>query len=243
MRSSFSFGNQSPMSPDPWPHSGDGGGSFEAPTWVRPGAKADIDFAHDPPRAWTATAGETDDLSTILGDSALMGVTYDPDGLQPGVGFTGLAALIGPMVTAFAFGFTLRIEQQDYATIEFTEPTYGTDIQFVCGSNPANSVGLVDNGTESSGVSLKSRDELGAGIPTTPGAHTVALTIKSNEMYGGIDGEAFWGYDDDGETTVTDPSTPNDPTDIIIGFAHGVQRMTVYPAKSEADTLAQSVAA
>jgi hypothetical protein len=215
-----------------WPGSGGGGGDEETPAWARPGSIADIDFVNDPPRAWTSTGGEVAfaAFNTILGESLLIpDRAYDPADVNAGVGYIGSGTFIGDFVDAFAFDFTVVIEHDEGLNMEFTEGTFGTDLVYRYGTVVAP--GLLDNGSESTGYVLTLS---GNG---TEGSHVSAFTITAASMYGGCDGVAFMS-DEEPPTSALDPSTPNDPTDVVFQASALIRRLTVYPAKNESATLA-----
>jgi hypothetical protein len=214
-----------------WPGTGGAGPGGDAPEWVRAGAFADIDFVNVPPRAWISGVGEISDFSTIFGESALLpNHEYDPLLLDSGVGYglgaedQGVGTFAGALVSAFNYGFSAIVEFDDIFGLEYTEATFATD--FVINYSPAQ-LSLTDSGT----FGLYMPDEsLG-----TAGAHKLGFTLTASEGYGSVDNTQLDGYPPVGEdkVTVMDPTTPNQPTDIIFHCAK-LKRLTTYtPVKTE----------
>lgn len=209
-----------------WPANGSPGGE-EPPAWARAGSIADIDFVNDPFRAWTSTGGETNDPTDIFGDSALLGVTFDPETIVAGVGMdAGAANAINELATAFMFDFTVVVEFDDGLAIEYAEPNFDTNM--VLTYWPEGVGRLTDDSSGTSGGPLL--DATGAN--GTLGPHKIAFTIKAGECYMAIDGvSAIAG----GVATTYDPSTPTQPTDIKLSAAP-LKRVTIYnPVKTEAE--------
>lgn len=220
-----------------WPANGSPGGG-PPPAWARAGSIADIDFVNNPPRAWTSTGGEVA-LSEVVGDSVALSSTYDPDKLDPGVGYglgnadTGQGAFIGDMVTAFNFSFTAVIEFDDNFQLEYAETTnFNTDV-VVRHTNSA-----VPRLTDNVDGVISHPDNDGADNPVgAAGAHKLAVTITASEMYAALDGASFLTLfvGAPGRVSIVDPSTPDQPTDIVFISAK-LKRLTVYnPIKTEAE--------
>lgn len=198
-------------------------------SWVRAGAVADVDFVSVPPRAYAG--GAEVGLSDILGDSVLMNVVFNPNDIIPGVGFhnpevTAIAALIGALRTALQSAFTMQIEFLDRFRLELTEETFATDIvaKHIDGQQPSLTDGNV---------------ALVTGNGTT-GPHKMAFTVTDALSYASVDNVRLDDEGDPASTTIVLP-LPNVPTDIILSASSGtIQRLTVYPVKTEDQTQALS---
>jgi hypothetical protein len=220
-----------------WPLPG-GGGSGAPPAWARAGSIADIDFASDPPRAWTSASGDVV-LADVVGDSVAMSSFYNPDKLDPGVGYgmgngdTAQGAFIGDMITAFNFSFTVVIEFDDNFSLEYVDVVhFNTDVVV---RHTATSVPRV---TDNADAVISHPDNDGSDHPAGAiGAHKMAVTITASEMYAALDGTSFLTgvAGDPDRVSVVDPNTPDQPTDIVFLSAK-LKRLTVYnPIRTEAD--------
>jgi hypothetical protein len=230
MPSNGSCGVHAGSAPLAWPRSGSSGGTT-GPAWTRPGSIADIDFVNDEPRAWDgANEIAWADFNTIFGDSELMGLTWTPEMLDPGVGLglgevQGTGAFIGTMLDTFNFDFTVVLEFEGIFHLEYTEPTFATDITFDANPAPAPTGKVRVSDANGDGLG---RDHDAAAVELSK----LGVTISAASMYAAYNGELLYLNAGAPNPTFVDPNTPNQPTDIIFG-ASKLKRVTVYnPVKT-----------
>lgn len=219
----------------PWPIPGSPG-SGDPPAWAPAGSVAYVDFVTNEPRAWTSTGGEVlfANLNTILGDSTLIpNRAYNPAKVDLGVGYglgggdQGPGSFLNDMVTAFNFNFTCLVEFNGNLSLEYVEPTFGTDLIIAAGI-----AGFGDIMSISDQNSPAYLQKTGGG--PADAISKLAFTLTPTQLYAAYNGVSM----DDADVppnTVVDPVTPNQPTDIVF-IAAKLKRLTIYnPIKTAAE--------
>ena len=192
----------------------EGGG--DVPEWVPDGAYRYIDFTTTPVRVWDDGAEVA--LATVLGNSALLSITFDPEDIEAGVGLVGGAAALIGMDTVFNGNFTMLAEFDTEFVFEMAEGTFAVDL-VARYSHASNTIHWTDS---NSGEQV--RKPSGS---ATEGAHKMAWAFDNEVGWASYDNTQMVYYLNAGVTTVALPlGTP--VTDIAVNSGATIKRLTVW---------------